>query len=113
MSRRIVGGGDPIYIFGDNFAVCYDHGAERTAVVRVNVLNGKLNSPRHEGIVHVNLPPCLPDSNKSNHRHAQSYGKVLQRLLGAASISPRCKLAGSNYDLQRFEKLQMPLLGLP
>ena len=56
MGGRIVCGGDAIHVLGNNLAALYNHGAEWAAVVRVNVLNGKLNGPRHEWIVHVNLP---------------------------------------------------------
>jgi hypothetical protein len=114
MSGGIVSGSDPVHVLGNNFAVSYDDGAEWAAVASVNVLDGKLNGPRHEWIVHVSLP-LWPPGFRSIKIMAGSKvtDKIPRHFFGAASISPEHKLFGSNYDLRAFEKLQMPFSELP
>jgi hypothetical protein len=61
VSGGVIAGGNAIHVLGNNFSVLYDNCAEWSAVVGANILNGKLNGPGHEWIVHINLPLALPD----------------------------------------------------
>src|SRR5206468_12071102 len=45
--------GDLIRAFGNNAAILHDNGTERSAPIRMDVLDGELNGTRHERLIHV------------------------------------------------------------